>query len=186
MRPLAIVGNGMTRTSAPHANTDYDVWAMNNHPFLWKKRITALFEMHPDVLETNRYTDDYKAWLKQKHDFPIYMHHIHPDIPNSVQFPREDIANFRGGLFQKGDKFIQDFYTSTFPYCLALALHLGYSRIELYGVDLNKEERIQHRDSVFFWLGILQANHVEIVIPADSPLVDEALYPFRYPFQSKP
>lgn len=178
MRPLAIVGNGRTREGAPHHDLAYDVWAMNNHAFLWQKRITALFEMHPDVMETSRYTDPYKDWLKYHHDFPIYMHHVHPDIPNSVQFPREDIAHYRGGLLQKGDQIIQDFYTSTFPYCLALALHLGYGRVELYGVDLDKEERIQHRDSVFFWLGILHANSVEIVIPKNTPLMSEALYPF--------
>lgn len=178
MKPLAIVGNGRTRTSAPHNDLNCDVWAMNNHPFLWQKRITALFEMHPDALTCNRYTDDYKQWLQQRHDFPIYMHDVHPDIPNSVQFPREDIAQYRGGLLQKGEKFIQDFYTSTFPYCLALALHLGYRRVELYGIDLDKEERVQHRDSVFFWLGILHVHQVEIVLPEKTPLMSEALYPF--------
>lgn len=178
MKPLAIVGNGRTRTSAPHNDLTYDVWAMNNHPFLWQKRITALFEMHPDALTCDRYADDYKDWLRQRHDFPIYMHRVHLDIPNSVQFPREDIAHSRGGLLQKGETFIQDFYTSTFPYCLALAHHLGYGRIELYGIDLDKEERIQHRDSVFFWLGILHAHNVEIVLPETTPLMSEALYPF--------
>lgn len=178
MKPLAIVGNGPTRVHAPHDNKDYDVWAMNNHPFLWQKRITALFEMHPDALTCERYADDYKQWLQQRHDFPIYMHHVHADIPNSVQFPREKIAQYRGNLFQKGGQFVKDFYAESSTYMMALALHLGYRRLELYGIDLNKLENKQRRDSVFFWLGILQANHMQIVIHEDSPLISEALYPF--------
>lgn len=178
MRTLAIVGNGPTREGAPHDDPSYEVWAMNNHPFLWQKRITALFEMHPDALDTSRYADDYKDWLKQRHPFPIYMHRVHPDIPNSVQFPREDIAHYRGGLLQKGGRFIQDFYAESSTYMLALALHLGYQRVELYGIDLNKIEEKRRRDSVFFWLGILQAHGIDLALPEDSPLMDEALYPF--------
>ena len=178
MNQLAIVGNGPTRVHAPHADLNYDVWAMNNHPFLWQKRVTALFEMHPYVMEASHYTDDYKEWLRTTHPFPIYMHRVHPDIPNSVQFPREDIAQRWGGVIQKGDKFIQDFYTSTFPYCLALALHKGYTRVEFYGIDLNKEERVQHRDAVFYWMGIMGASGIEIVLPADTPLMEESLYPY--------
>lgn len=177
MRPLAIVGNGSTRTNAPHADLTFDVWGMNNHPYLWQKRVTALFEMHPDALFTDRYTDDYKAWLRQRHDFPIYMHQVHPDIPNSVQFPREDIAHYRGGLLQKGDTIIQDFYTETTPYMLALALHMGYQHIELYGIDMNKDYQ-HYRDGIFFWLGILHAHNVEIILPENTPLLSETLYPF--------
>lgn len=178
MKPLAIVGNGPTRTYAPHDDLTMDVWAMNNHPYLWQKRITALFEMHPDALDTNRYADDYKAWLKQRHDFPIYMHRVHQDIPNSVQFPREDIARYRGWLFLKGKTLIQDFYAETSAYMLALALHLGYRRIQLYGIDFDKITDQRRRDSVFFWLGILQANHIEITLHEDSPLLEESLYPY--------
>lgn len=179
MRPLAIVGNGPTRTGAPHANTDYDVWAMNNHAFLWEKRITTLFEMHPDALEAPHYQDGYKDWLRTNRDVEVVMHEIHPDIPASVKFPQEEIAALWGGAIWKGDKPIRDFYSNTFPYCLAYALHRNYSHIELFGIDLNKEERIEHRDSVFYWLGILAANDVKIILPAESPLMDDTLYPIR-------
>ena len=134
--------------------------------------------MHPYALTCERYADDYKQWLQQRHDFPIYMHHVHTDIHNSVQFPREKITQYRGNLFQKGGQFVKDFYAESSTYMMALALHLGYRRLELYGIDLNKLENKQRRDSVFFWLGILQANHMQIVIHEDSPLISEALYPF--------
>jgi hypothetical protein len=179
MRPLAIIGNGITRDEAPHNNMDYDVWAMNNHPFLWQKRITALFEMHPDALTTNRYADDYKEWLRQKHDFPIFMHELNPDIPNCVKYPLNDIMQFHGEICQKGSRSIDSFFAESSTYMFALALHLGYPQIELYGIDLNKIEEKRRRDSVFFWLGILRANKIKIVIPAKSPLLDDALYPFR-------
>lgn len=180
MKPLAIVGNGITRKGAPLGNPNYDVWTMNNHAYLWQKIPTAIFEMHPDAVGAERYDEGYKDWLKANRDIPVWMHERNPHIPASIPFPREEISGLWGGSLMKGDRYIQDFYTSTTPYMLALALFKGYSYIELYGIDLNKEERIQHRDCVFFWLGILSANNVEVVIPEDSPLIDgEALYPIK-------
>lgn len=179
MKPLAIVGNGPTRDNPRHNNMGWDVWAMNNHPFLWQKRVTALFEMHPDVLEADRYTAEYKDWLKHV-TFPVYMHRVHPDIPSSVQFPREAIAQEYPVLIEKGDLIIKDFYAETTAYMLALALYFGYQIIELYGIDLNKRQYLPHRDSIFLWLGYLQANRVRVIIPEESPLMDEALYPFNH------
>jgi len=177
MNTLAIVANGPTRDQAPHDDENYDVWTMNNHVLLWQKRTTGVFEMHPDAFNATIYNDEYKDWLRQPHDFPIFTHARTPDIPSSVPFPRAEIQKRWGVNLYKGSGRIENFYTSTFPYCLALALHVGYRDVEMYGVDLNKEERIQHRDAVFFWMGICLAHGMTITIPEQSPLMDEGLYP---------
>lgn len=177
MKTLAIVGNGRTRVYAPHEDKSIEVWTMNNHAFLWNRRTTAVFEMHPDVLTAKRYSDEYKEWLRQIHTFPIYMHDTHPDIPSSIRYPREGISAIFGRHLYKGVQAVRDFYTSTFPYALALALQHGYERIELYGVDLDKEERMQHRDCVFFWLGKATMLGVDISIPEECELYQEAVYP---------
>lgn len=177
MNTLAIIGNGRTRVHAPHGDLSRDVWTMNDHTMLWQKRTTAVFEMHHDLFDTTFYSDEYKDWVRQPHDFPIYMHETHPDIPASVKFPRDEIAKAYGGMIVKGSKPIENFYSSTFPYCLAMALHLGYKNIELFGVDLDKEERASHRDSVFYWMGIMTAHGVRFTLPEDTPLMEETLYP---------
>jgi len=180
-RTVAIVGNGRSRTSAPHDDPKVDVWTMNNHAMLWQRRTTAVFEMHPDALTTGRdgYNDEYRAWLRQPHPFPIYMHEAQIEVPASVTYPLDRIQD--GGFVQKGRVNIRHFYTTTAPYCLALALHLKYERVELYGIDLDHEERQAHRDSVFFWLGILGARGVEIYMPEDCALMDEWIYPVNTP-----
>jgi hypothetical protein len=177
MKPLAIIGNGMTRENERHGDKSWEVWAMNNHPFLWQKPVTALFEMHPDVMETERYQPDYKEWLKQAHPFPIYMQQVHPDIPASVQYPFKEIQRKRK-FIRKGTRYLHDFYTETTAYMLALAWYQGYTRIELHGIDLNKDHQYR-RDSVFFWLGFLNANNIAITIPTASPLMFEERYPVK-------
>ncbi len=94
-----------------------------------------------------------------------------------MKFPRDEIAKAYGGMIVKGTKKIENFYSSTFPYCLAMALYLGYKEIELFGIDLDKEERASHRDSVFFWIGIMTAHGVRFTLPEDTPLMEETLYP---------
>jgi hypothetical protein len=153
---------------------------MNNHAMLWAKRTTAVFEMHPDALVTDRYDDQYKHWLRQDHPFPIYMHDPQPEIPASTLYPRLPLE-----FLYKGGRHIRDFYTTTPPYCMALAWYLGYQRVEMYGIDLEKEERQAHRDSVFFWIGFLIARGVEIYTPEDCPLIDDYLYPINTPAPPK-
>jgi len=179
MKTVAIVGNGRSRTSAPHDDPGRDIWTMNNHAMLWQRRTTAVFEMHPDALVTDRYDQEYKDWLRQPHPFPIYMHKAQAAIPASVDYPFHEIHYSQ--FVTKGERTIQHFYTTTVPYMLALALNHAYRRVELYGVDLDHEERQAHRDSVFFWMGILGAYGVDIYMPDNCALMDEWLYPINTP-----
>ena len=176
VKKVVIVGNGPSRVNAPH---DGEVWTMNNHCLLWDWQPTAVFEMHPDALVTDRYSPEYRHWLRQPHTFPIYMHKADPDIPASVTYPRQEI--YYGQFVTKGDRKIADFYSTTVPYMLALALHQGYRRVELWGVDLKATARQAHRDCVFFWMGILGAYGVDIYIPEESLLMNDWLYPMLAP-----
>lgn len=180
MPTVAIVGNGRSRVFAPFTKR-IPVWTMNNHAMLWKVTPAAMFEMHPDALTTARYDAEYRTWLKQPHDFPIYMHERQAEIPASVEYPLKEIRRYYGNVMEKGGHVIKDFYTTTPPYMLALALYLGYDRVELYGIDLDKEERQAHRDSVFYWIGYLRGVGVQVFIPEECVLADDALYPINTP-----
>lgn len=83
---------------------------------------------------------DDQTWIKAKnHSFsnpkdivgdmckagiPIYVSKKWPDVPNTVEYPIEEIkANF------------PHYFMDSFSYMFALAIHEGFERIELYGID---------------------------------------------------
>jgi len=181
MNTLAIVGKSqLTRSFAPFEDPNVDVWAYNDHPYKHPeiyKRISALFEMHDDALTADRYSQEYKAWLREKHPFTIVMHDHDPEIPSSWAFPRKAIGNFFMNHIYRGEKMVKDFYTSSTPYALALALHQNYTRIELYGVELSTDEGwYKERDCAFFCMGQAAAHGVDVIIHPLSKMFDVPLY----------
>jgi len=184
-KAVAIIGNGRTRVLAPHDDPAIDVWTLNDHAMQWNKHTDAVFEMHPDALAASRYSDEYKAWLQEPHPFPIYMHEVDERIPASTRFPKEGISRSWFPTIRKGGRRIENFYTSTVPYCLAMAIHMNYPKIKLYGVDLERDVHLHFKDAVFFYLGYAGARGVEIEIPEGSALMDEALYPILMPKRRK-
>lgn len=180
MNVLAIIGNGRTRVYAPKLGPSLDVWMVNNHALYAEWQCSALFEMHPDALECERYAMDYKLWLRQEHPFPIYQHTPDPRIPAAEPYPLKQIQKLYGRNIFVGEREIVDHYSSTFPYMLALAIYRCYPRIEIYGIDLERgTEYVQHRENVFFWLGIASALNITVIFPEQSELITPSLYPLR-------
>ena len=59
-----------------------------------------------------------------KAGIPIYVSKKWPDVPNTVEYPIEEIKmNF------------PHYFMDSFSYMFALAIHEGFERIELYGID---------------------------------------------------
>src|SRR3990167_7296324 len=59
-----------------------------------------------------------------KAGIPIYVSKKWPDVPNTIEYPIEEIkANF------------PHYFMDSFSYMFALAIHEGFERIELYGID---------------------------------------------------
>lgn len=178
MKTVAIVGRSTeTRDYAPFGDPSIDIWAFNDFASQLP-RVTGTFETHADCLTTDRYGEDYKDWLRQPHPFPIWMHAADPDIPSSLTYPRRGINALYGGLWRGAQK-VENFYTSTTPYALALAMFKRYTRIELYGIELYDNGYRKQGDSIFFWLGQAAARGIEIAIHEKSNLYSEALYPFE-------
>lgn len=169
---VAIIGRGKTNKYTPWDDPDVDLWLYNDFA-MSARRVTAMFEMHNDALTADRYGDDYKAWLQEPHTFPIYMHQTDDCIPASHKFPKYAInALYSRGLF-KGAFEEQNFYTSTTPYAIALAIWMRYKRIEFYGIDLAgiTGEYAKYADCIFFWLGKASMLGIEIHIHEESPLL---------------
>lgn len=175
---LVIVGNGRSRTGAPYGDPARDIWMVNNHALYADKQPAALFEMHPDALTDERYTQEYKQWLQQPHPFPIYTHGYMQGVPASVPYPQAQITHAFGRNIWKGSQEVTEHFSSTFPYMFALGIYKGYPEIEVYGVDLYEPTYQKYRESVYFWLGIASQLGVTVTIPEQSELIAPHLYPF--------
>lgn len=179
MKSVAIVGKAMrTRDFAPYEDASVDVWGYQDFVFKHMPRCSGMFEMHPDCMTTERYTEKYKNWLKEPHPFPIWMHTADPNIPASVNYPRAEINDRFMRNVWKGGKEVKNYYTSSTPYAIALAMWMGYQKIELYGIELSTADGYTaERDSVFFWIGKASAMGVRVDIHAESELLDNKIYP---------
>ena len=109
------------------------------------------------------------AWLK-KHPGPVYTSVVRDGYPGLVAFPLEAVLN-RSGDRNGG----APYFNSTTAYAVAFAIHIGVSRISLFGIDYtlaNSHHAEQGRACVEFWLGIAAARGIQITIPETSSLMD--------------
>lgn len=103
-------------------------------------------------------------WLK-KSKVPVVTSRAHPDYPALVEFPLEDVLN----------NLQYDYFNSTAAYAVAFAIHIGASKISLFGIDFSFENTHQAekgRACVEYWLGQAQARGIELAVPKNSTLLD--------------
>lgn len=182
MDTVAIVGNSSaTRDLAPFGNPNVEIWALTWHA-LRMPRVSAVFEMHEDVLTGERWgkyegVEDYRRWLREQRDTPIWMHRVHAEIPKSAAYPKQEVIK-RYRLHHGGDE-LKRFFGGSASYAIALAAHMGYVHIHLYGIALahSHEEYRRERDAVFYWMGRSTALGVHIHIPEQSQLFADMEYP---------
>lgn len=103
-------------------------------------------------------------WLKT-HPGPIYTSRKHHDYPGLIDFPLSDVINAFG----------QVYFNSTAAYAVAMAVFLGFERIEIYGFDFtypNAHHAEKGRACVEFWLGIAVSRGIDVKVPHVSTLMD--------------
>jgi hypothetical protein len=109
--------------------------------------------------------------------FPIYMIEETPTVPGSVTYPLDGILASYG----KNAENVR-YFTNSFGYMVALALHLGVKRIEAYGFEMSsKTEYGQQKPNANFWAGIAIGKGVEFFIPEGCTLLagKETLYGYE-------
>jgi hypothetical protein len=180
---LVILGSHpRTRGDAPFDDPDVDIWAFNEvlvsgNGFC--KRADAIFQMHPKTVWNNPLNagDPKNAeWLKTQTQADVWMLEEYPEVPKSRKYPFDEIRetilpNFHVDSVQNR----KDFYGSSVAYSTALAIYLGYKKIDWYGVEL--EQNDEYRDQVpsaTFWAGIAIGRGIDFT--AHSYLFDKPLY----------
>lgn len=159
-----------------------EFWSLNESyadpsGFITMLKITGWFQLHRrwDYARQNNHNDaNHFDWLKQAHDYPIYMIQHWDDIPSSVEYPLDEICYAYGANAPRARRF-----KSTAAFMLAMAIHKGAEHIELYGIEMVMgDDYIQQRANFEFWMGVAVAKGIYIYTPPPSALTwwNEPLY----------
>ena len=103
-------------------------------------------------------------WLRHAR-CPVVTSRKHPDFPQLVEFPLEDVLNHLG----------HDYFNNTAAYAVAFAIHTGATVISCFGMDYsydNVHQAEKGRACVEFWLGQAHARGIKINMPKTTTLMD--------------
>lgn len=158
---IAIVGSHPeTRELFDFTRTDCDVWVFNealgNTKDDWCNRADGVFQMHvPTVWRTsvNRNDPNHYEWLKTT-NVTVFMQDIYPDVPASERYPLDEVLALTPGF---------RYLTSSVAEAIALAIHKGYARIEIYGAEMETGTEYGHqRQGMAFWIGVAVGRGIEV------------------------
>lgn len=160
----------------------HDLWTFNE--FISAGHVAqcdALFQMHlPAIWRNphNRSDPGHAEWLRQEHNFPIYMLTRFEDVPSSVAYPITEITQKFGSLSRSGE--IITYFTSSPCYALALAILVGYKHIIIRGIEMESATEYEHqRAGVYFWIGVAIGQGINVELHPNSALFDAPLYGFE-------
>lgn len=179
-RTLVIFG---TSTSLREWNFDrvkdqrVEFWGCNNmyrtYPALFEYA-SRWFEMHR-LAYLDTIPNDHVAQLA-KFTGPVYMLEQTDRVPTSRAYP---LAIVNKTLRALGGT--EGYFTSTFSYQLALAIHEGFDEVHFYGVDFYEEgERVFERPGLEYLIGLAQGVGVKVVLPSSCPLLTT---PYLYGYE---
>lgn len=190
-KSVALVGMANTSCSlAPYNESGIEVWGLNEaHSFPWMLSWDRWFQVHkseaftrdlnPHRAHERGYVKGHYDWLKQKHNKPIYMLYVYPEIPDSVEYPLTQLSAHFFPRIKRGNESLK-YYTSTFAYMMALALFEKFQRIEIYGFEMAAgDEFAPQKACAEFWIGYALGVGVEIYLPPKSQLIWGPLYGFQ-------
>lgn len=160
-----------------------EIWPLNQLYIAWpricpenrmpeRQNVTRWFQIHHrhSYDQTINRDHSHHDWLTQQKNFPIYMMDKEPDIPASCKFPKEELLD----TFRR-------YFTNSISWEIALAIHEGFKKIYIYGVDMAQDsEYAFERPSVEYFCGFAEGRGIELVVPEKSDLLKSAwLYPFE-------
>lgn len=187
MKTVALVGLAETTRDAVNQSKADEIWTVNwAYRYDFFPRIDRLFEMHPVWVYPKSVKVEYEKlrahweWLHQPRDYPVYMLQYFPDIPKCVSYPLREVVDhlFNKKLLRGGDP--QSPFMSSVDYMLALAIHEGFERIEMYGVEMGSDTEYRYqREGCKFWSGQAIARGIEVYVPENAILFSGKKYGYE-------
>ena len=164
---MAIVGHAETsRDLAPYWDQLTEIWTMNDvDGWIAGRRVTRRFELHDAAHRDAHRRDDYPERLTEHAlEAPLYMRS--PLGVGAREFPFSHLLRKYGPHFG-----------SSVAWMLAFAHDQGFRWIGLYGVEMGHfTEWYDQRETLFWWLGYLEAKGVEVYLPEGCSLRRESAY----------
>lgn len=174
------------RDWAPYYEPDMEIWGLNRG-MIFMPRADRWFELHsPSIHEWQQRRPGRHLEFLRRFPGPVYMHQARPDlIPGSVDYPLREVAEALfpllgrfGAEGQTGERGSDAPYlTSTVALEIALAIHMGYQEISLYGIDLNTaSEYAWQKPGVECMLGLAMGRGIRVRLPGRCPLLQGTIY----------
>lgn len=158
---------------------------MNHHVFLGCPdipHVDALFEMHkPDWFQRKEIekSQEYWEWLQQPHPYPIYMQEVMPEVPASVRYPYEEIVADLFPRLLRADE-INPYFTSSFSFLMAMAIHQRFERVELYGLEMaTNTEYAYQKPGGEFMIGLAVGRGIEVALAPNSQVCKALVYGYQ-------
>jgi hypothetical protein len=159
-KTVAIIGTHPdTSKQFDFDRTDCDIWVFNEAlKEDYFKRADGVFQIHKPTIwrsSTNRNDPNHYQYLKSQTESIIYMQDKYNDVPLSERYPLQEIL----------DRYptAKRYFTSSVAYALALAIYKGYTKIEVYGVEMETNtEYAEQRPGVAYWVGFANGLGIEV------------------------
>lgn len=170
MRKIAIIGKcSNTRADAPLHDRSWEIWSLGWDPL---PNCDRTFEMHANwrnFLGNPEDSEAHKRWLIGQR-VPIYMLRKEDDIPTSVAFPMDAVADYCGRTYQ-GTPYLE----SSIAYMVALAIYERVDRIGIWGCDLSAStEYAYQRPNLEYLIGFAKGKGISVYTPPQSALLTHA------------
>lgn len=191
MKTVAIIGfYGPTLHHVAHTQAD-EIWVANHGDMVMGlagdiPRCTRLFEIHKQEWfrrkELPRF-EEYWNYLREEHDFPIYLQDPIPEIPSGVLYPFDEVvADIFPHLlrhYTDGREERDTLLTSSAAFMLALAIHEGFERVELYGIGMETETEYGYQLPGFtYMIGVANGRGIDVVNMEETPVCKAEVYAY--------
>lgn len=185
LRKIAIVGKcSNSRSDAPLDLHDWEIWGLAWDPLPICHRY---FEMHwywRNFLGGGPAAEAHYTWLAGM-TVPVYMIQVEPDIPMSVAYPFQEIAD-KIGKTSYGTAYIE----SSIAHMMALAILEGADRIGIWGCDLaTGGEYAYQRPNMEYLIGLARGKGIQVYVPPQNTLLSpcrKVPYGMKDPDEGKP
>ena len=168
---VCIVGFAESKVQTPFDDDSFEFWGVNEmymDPTI--KKLDVIFELHDyKWIKEGKRLKGHLKWLQDNQDVPVFMQEHFEDIPMSFPYPKRAILDRFGSYF-----------TNTISWEVALAIHLGFKEIRIYGVNMaNDVEYASQRPSCEYYIGMARGLGIEVYVPPESDLL-KCLYLYGF------
>lgn len=160
---IALIGTApSSRNLAPFGDPSWKIWACSPGNMNVLPRVDVWFEIHSNLLwpEHKHYGEPYVKWLNEQ-KFPVYMQD-NKLVPRAIPLPMKELVKEFGPYY----------FTSSFSWMMAMAIHSGCKEFALYGIDMaSRDEYILQRPGAYYFFIRAKERGIKVVAPFESDIL---------------